>query len=622
MIMPKNFVMNLVKTFLLLLAVFVTLPLASANLYIQYDPQCMDRLEYTNTESGQDASYVVYQIKINEQEKLILEVGLEAQRYQTYLPSQSINCSNALFSREMANNINQQIDKAYIVYQKGRKQYYVSPVSFAAYFVHNDEKISYTSPQYQFELNLNRGIIGENIAQNRQRAEVYFDGRLENQCSGAYVFRQFSLYTSSPHMDIIIVPEVGVVEARSGRNAEDALKNIRRLEKVNDQFLSDYMDRVCLGIEPETSTAGGMSTVYQPDTDIQGPAQPSGMQVKGSTTIPKKHTVKQKETLFSIAKSNNVALADLRKWNDLENSNLIRPGDVLWLGPPVDESQIQTKSGAGPDGLPAPYDQVPGVEKFAWGTQQENLNTQDGTAYWEAYPTEYLVQPGETIAGIARKFGFTESRFRKMNNLLPEEEVKIGQRLITSDCKTGAPQPGYDQNYTGTAEDSDLPPYESKIISTTDYYYSQRTQQMKNAGNPQTATASRSGAPAFEPYGSNTPKFYESPEATRVRTTAGASYQPASYNQNEVTPYNLPGRTTTTPAEYDMSTLPQSYDSMGQRSGEQSGARANRTLHFVKQGETLYDISRMYGVSVERLRELNQISPGETIMPYQQIYVN
>lgn len=621
MIMPKNFVMNTVKTFLLLLAVFVTLPLASANLYIQYDPQCMDRLEYTNTESGQNAGYVVYQIKVNDQEKLILEVGLEAQRYQTYLPSQSINCSNALFSREMANNINQQIDQAFIVYQKGRKQYYVSPVSFAAYFVHNDEKISYTSPQYQFELNLNRGIIGENIALNRQRAEVYFDGRLENQCSGAYVFRQFSLYTSSPHMDIIIVPEVGVVEARNGRNAEDALKNIRRLEKVNDQFLSDYMDMVCLGIEPETTITGEISTVYQPGADTPLPSQTSGMQVKGPLTIPKKHTVQQKETLFSIAKSNNVSLADLRKWNKLQNTNLIRPGDVLWLGPPVDESQIQTKSGAGPDGLPAPYDQIPGVEKFAWGEQEADLKTQDGAAYWEAYPSEYLVQPGETIASIARKFGYTESRFRQMNNLLPDEEVKIGQRLMTSDCKTGATQPGYDQNYTAAGEDSNLPPYESKIIPTTDYYYNQRTQQMKPAGNPQTATASRPGAPAFEPYSSNTPKFYESPEANRVRPTSGASFQPASYNQNEVTPYNLPGRTPP-PAEYDMSTLPQSYDSMGQRSGEGSGARTNRTLHFVKQGETLYDISRMYGVSVERLRELNQISAGETIMPYQQIYVN
>lgn len=620
MIMPKNFVMNLVKTFLLFLTVFVTLPLTSANLYIQYDPQCMDRLEYTNTESGQNASYIVYQIKVNEHEKLIMEVGLEAQRYQTYLPSQSINCNNALFSREMANNINQQIDKAYIVYQKGRKQYYVSPVSFVAYFVHNDEKISYTSPQYQFELNLNRGIIGENIALNRQRAEVYFDGRLENQCSGAYVFRQFSLYTSSPHMDIIIVPEVGVVEARTGRNAEDALKNIRRLEKVNDQFLSDYMDMVCLGIEPEMNAPGGISTVYQPGTDPQAPSPSSNMQAKGPLAIPAKHTVKQKETLFSIAKSNNVKLADLRKWNKLENTNLIRPGDVLWLGPPVDESQIQAKGGSSPDGLPAPYDQIPGVEEFAWG-EQENMKTQDGTAYWEAYPTEYVVQPGETIASIARKFGYTEGRFRKMNNLLPEEEVKIGQRLMTSDCKAGNLQPGNDQNYTAAGEASDMPPYESRIIPTTDYYYNQRTQQMRNAGSSQNATASRSGAPAFEPYSSNTPKFYESPEANRIRSTSGASFQPASYNQNEVTPYNLPGKTTT-PTGYDMSTVPQSYDSMGQRSNEEAGARANRTLHFVKQGETLYDISRLYGVSVERLRELNQISAGETIMPYQQIYVN
>lgn len=622
MVVFKTFVMNLTKTFPALLAAFFALPLFGANLYIQYDPQCMNRLEYTDAGSDEGAPYVVYQIEVNEAEKIMLQVGLESQRYQSYLPTNAINCSNAVFSKEMADKINNQIDQVYLVYQQGRKQYFVSPVSYAAYFVHTDEQISYTSPQHQFKLNLKRGIIGENIAANRQRAEVYFDGRLENQCSGAYVFRQFSLYTSSPHTDIIIVPEVGVVEVREGRNAEDALQNIRRLNKVNNLFLGEYMDLVCLDIQPETITKTGRSSVYEPQPDPQLTPKGADMQARTPLVPPQKHTVKKGETLFGIAKANSVSLADLRDWNDLENSNLIRPGQRLWLGPPVAATAASDLRPKGVDGLPAPYD-IPGTEKFAWGSGANGQSTGAGTEmpYWKEYPSEYIVQPGETISSIARKFGYTETRFRSMNNIGPAEEVKIGQRLITSDCALGYRGATAGDGFAGSEYATDLPPYESKIIPTTDYYSGQRQRPMQTANTTGTTARSGSTLPPFEPYGGNTPSFYATPEGNRIQTSTRTTFgrSPTSTTEGRrstATPYG------DRPAEYsdeplDMSTLPQGYDRI-----ESGSTRANRTVHFVKEGQTLYDIARLYGASVERLRELNNLDVGEAVLPFQQIYVN
>lgn len=41
--------------------------------------------------------------------------------------------------------------------------------------------------------------------------------------------------------------------------------------------------------------------------------------------------------------------------------------------------------------------------------------------------------------------------------------------------------------------------------------------------------------------------------------------------------------------------------------------------HLVRSGETLWGISRRYGVTVEELRRLNQLKPGEAIYPDQKI---
>jgi LysM repeat protein len=45
-------------------------------------------------------------------------------------------------------------------------------------------------------------------------------------------------------------------------------------------------------------------------------------------------------------------------------------------------------------------------------------------------------------------------------------------------------------------------------------------------------------------------------------------------------------------------------------------------IHVVKKGETLYQISKKYGTSVEALRQLNQLKPGQAIHPGQKLVVS
>lgn len=51
------------------------------------------------------------------------------------------------------------------------------------------------------------------------------------------------------------------------------------------------------------------------------------------------------------------------------------------------------------------------------------------------------------------------------------------------------------------------------------------------------------------------------------------------------------------------------------------GAKAAPKIHVVKAGETLYQISRTYGVSVDRLKQLNKMGDNVTIRPGQELIV-
>jgi LysM repeat protein len=55
---------------------------------------------------------------------------------------------------------------------------------------------------------------------------------------------------------------------------------------------------------------------------------------------------------------------------------------------------------------------------------------------------------------------------------------------------------------------------------------------------------------------------------------------------------------------------------------EKPAAQTAEKTHVVKAGETLYQIGNKYGTSVEELRRLNQLKPGQAIQPGQKLVVS
>lgn len=180
------------------------------------------------------------------------------------------------------------------------------------------------------------------------------------------------------------------------------------------------------------------------------------------------HTVQQGETLFSISRTYDVSVGDLRRWNRLSSDNLSR-GQELLVGPPQnDDSIIHTvQPGQTLFAISRQYG-VTIAEIQSWnnleGTQlsegqeltifrvqqadeavREDLpeQTVDSTPResivrerdGERGTTYYTVRSGDTLTRIAREHDMTVNQLRNLNNL-QSDIISIGQRLTVRDVQT------------------------------------------------------------------------------------------------------------------------------------------------------------------------------------------
>ena len=163
---------------------------------------------------------------------------------------------------------------------------------------------------------------------------------------------------------------------------------------------------------PETVAANG-SYGYASGAHGLGAYRPGSSDVTGSVAphpapppVPAGHwtwdggqpvTVGQGETLDTVARRNSVPLSALMEVNGITNAATIRPGQRLVIPRYVSDGAPQVAAAS----VPAP--QV-----------SENV---------------HVVEPGESLIGIARRHGVTLSALAHANNMQPYDKVSIGTRL-------------------------------------------------------------------------------------------------------------------------------------------------------------------------------------------------
>jgi membrane-bound lytic murein transglycosylase D len=109
--------------------------------------------------------------------------------------------------------------------------------------------------------------------------------------------------------------------------------------------------------------------------------------------VPAKHTIRRGENLWSIARRYNIRSLDITRWNNIELSGLLQPGQVLNLQF-TDSATTAVVEGLSPS--------------------RQN---------------EYSVRRGDTMATIARRFDVSLEQLLNLNNMTVDAIIYPGQLL-------------------------------------------------------------------------------------------------------------------------------------------------------------------------------------------------
>jgi len=120
---------------------------------------------------------------------------------------------------------------------------------------------------------------------------------------------------------------------------------------------------------------------------LNSPPEPAEVRAAGTPLV---HLVRRGDTLSRIAQRHGVSVPDLRRWNRLGSSSLIRPGQRIRLGPSNDLASSGATSGG----------------------------------------RHHVVQRGDTLWSISRRYGVPVSELSRRNGLGRDSRIHPGQTLI------------------------------------------------------------------------------------------------------------------------------------------------------------------------------------------------
>ena len=416
------------------------------NIYLKYDPNCMDRLEYSTGDVFNP--YVSYSLKLGTNNFLVFDVGKEDPRWQKDLPGKISYCTNMSFDRNLAKQINDGAVKVFMV-RESPTQYHVAPVDKATFFAQQGNVVSFLMEDTEFLLHTDNLVSQVNLALPNSQKEVYLEGVVKLQCLTGYILQKKDNSKSLAFKEYVFAPELGIIEKSAvtgaatidGSNRTGTLK----LDKVGSAIFHEAVTILCDRMQSIYYDGRSEEVLAVKSGDIP---QSYGDDPCAAPAKPGIHIVQKGETMYGISRRYGISLDQLRIWNKMQNTDMLAICQQLFV---KDPSTI-AGTNAAPAGTTA--------STAPAGTLSEKSGA---SGYWMNAPEVHVIRPGESVASLAYLYGYTEERFRKMNGLSPTENIYIGQKLRTSDCVC--------PTLTSTTKDSPLP-------------YGEEDEKLTSQGNP------------------------------------------------------------------------------------------------------------------------------------------
>jgi membrane-bound lytic murein transglycosylase D len=136
----------------------------------------------------------------------------------------------------------------------------------------------------------------------------------------------------------------------------------------------------------------------------------------------KTHTVRSGESISTIARKYGVTVTEIKKWNNLKSTRLLR-GQRLKVSSPYEQQVKETVSESGK----TTEEKAP-VESNDKVSEAREVKSSSSSSSETATST-YNVRPGDTLWKIAMNHGMTLDELRKLNGFSTKTVLKTGMKI-------------------------------------------------------------------------------------------------------------------------------------------------------------------------------------------------
>ena len=385
----------------------------------------------------------------------------------------------------------------------------------------------------------------------------------------------------------------------------DTLVNIASRAGLNWRDIADWNQ-----INPNSTLLAGTSLYLYNAKPIKpldtAVAKPDATQADAQ---PNTYIVRPGDTLIGTANRVGLSVSRLASYNGLPTNAQLRAGQKLWL--------------------------IPGMVK----TSETSSSSSSSSSVYSGKTQSYTVQRGEGLIGLASRFNIPVTTLAAMNDMSPNEQLLVGQRLTVPAGSTTS----------SSSASSSSSSSNTKTSSSSSSYSGETTSYTVKAGETLIGIANRIGVPHTQIAEiNNFSATTQLQRGQRIKLPASKQQVARSLNNqtikykvqagdsltNLASQYNLSvadlakannlsvtsnlliGQVITIPGSGSAATSSSASSSSASSAAPatptrtSSSSKANYTgTYKVKAGDGLINLAREYGVSTAELAEANNISP-------------
>jgi len=339
-------------------------------------------------------------------------------------------------------------------------------------------------------------------------------------------------------------------------------------------------------IQPQQQTLSAKKFSQQGSTIPTTQSQETSAKFSSQTHIPSTpytlpseeilYTVKKGDTLHSISKKYGLTIDNIKTWNNLD-SDILREGQILRITPLQNIVQSGSSLQVPQPGTPRPPSNL---SPFPTSTQEnkEKPFSEDQQLAQDPHATAqtiHTVSPGDTLYSLARAYNTTVENIKK-DNELTSDFLPIGRKIIIKHRPAERPFPSTNSaSLLHTVKPGET-------LYSISRAYGVTIKDLIAVNQLQSAN------------------IYVGQKLIVPLTTK--SNGPEENNPSSLT-------TSDVGSSSDLST------------SVNSSPNQHAFVHIVRRGETLYRISAQYGVSVESLCKINNISDKDALKVGQQLKI-